>query len=85
VLNFDGDRAFVTHLRRSGRRAVKVELWREVLRREQPRWCYLHVGEGVTDFLRDAASWVRVVLDVSLGDERYGRSPRRPWPSLRPE
>jgi sugar/nucleoside kinase (ribokinase family) len=73
VLNFDGDRAFVTHLPpRPESERSKVELWREVLRREQPRWCYLHVGEGVTDFLRDARELgAKVVLDVSLGDERY--------------
>ncbi len=73
VLNFDGDRAFVTHLppRPAGEQPA-VELWREVLHRERPRWCYLHVGEGVTGFLRDARELgAKVVLDVSLGDERY--------------
>ena len=73
VLNFDGDRAFVTHLPpRPDSEQPAIAVWREVLRREQPRWCYLHAGEGVTDFLRDARELgAKVVLDVSLGDERY--------------
>jgi sugar/nucleoside kinase (ribokinase family) len=72
VLNFDGDRAFVTHNppRPPGEQR-EVERWRGVLRRSQPRWCYLHGGPGVPDFLREArARGTRTVLDVSLGDER---------------
>src|SRR5262249_14337869 len=43
VLNFDGDRGFVTHLPPSpvGDQA-EVERWREVLRAHRPSWCYLH-------------------------------------------
>ena len=72
VLNFGGDRAFVTHLppRPDGGRA-EIDRWRGVLRRDRPRWCYLHAGRGVTDFLRDARELgAKVVLDVSLGDEK---------------
>ena len=72
VLNFGGDRAFVTHLppRPDGREA-EIDRWRSVLRRDRPRWCYLHAGRGVTDFLRDARELgAKVVLDVSLGDEK---------------
>ena len=77
VLNFDGDRAFVTHLPpRPDDEPPRMDHWREVLRRERPRWCYLHAGRGVTDFLREARELgTRVVLDVSLdvslGDERH--------------
>jgi sugar/nucleoside kinase (ribokinase family) len=73
VLNFDGDRAFVTHIppRPDGERP-QIDRWREVLRRERPRWCYLHAGQGVPAFLRDAREQgAKVVLDVSLGDERH--------------
>jgi sugar/nucleoside kinase (ribokinase family) len=73
VLNFHGDRAFVTHIPpRPDGEQPEIGRWREVLHREQPRWCYLHAGRGVADFLRDARKLgTKVVLDVSLGDERY--------------
>src|SRR5258708_510159 len=73
VLNFEGDRAFVTHIppRPAGERP-RIDRWREVLRRERPGWCYLHAGQGVPAFLRDAREQgAKVVLDVSLGDERH--------------
>ena len=72
VLNYDGDRAFITHIppRPTGARP-EVARWREVLRRERPRWCCLHADWGVADFLRDARELgAKVVLDISLGDER---------------
>jgi sugar/nucleoside kinase (ribokinase family) len=73
VLNFDGDRAFVTHLPpRPDDDPPRIDHWRRILRRERPRWCYVHAGHGVTDFLRDARELgTRIVLDVSLGDERH--------------
>jgi sugar/nucleoside kinase (ribokinase family) len=73
VLNFDGDRAFITHVPpRAGGEQPEIDRWRAVLRRERPRWCYLHGGRGVPDFLRDARELgAKVVLDVSLGDERF--------------
>jgi sugar/nucleoside kinase (ribokinase family) len=73
VLNFDGDRAFVTHNPPQARREQpEIERWRDVLRRDRPRWCYVHAGQGVTGFLRDARELgIKIALDVSLGDERY--------------
>jgi ribokinase len=73
VLNFDGDRAFITHVPPSAAgEQPEIDRWRAVLRRERPRWCYLHGGRGVPDFLRDARELgAKVVLDISLGDERY--------------
>ncbi len=73
VLNFDNDRAFVTHVPpRPASEQPEVARWREVLRRERPAWCYLHAGRGVTGFLRDARQLgSKVVIDVSLGDERH--------------
>ncbi|MGE5135629.1 MAG: carbohydrate kinase family protein [Gemmatimonadota bacterium] len=75
VLNFDEDRAFVTHVPpRPAGEQPELERWRSVLRRERPRWCYLHGGPGVAGFLQDArALGSRVVLDISLGDERHRR------------
>jgi sugar/nucleoside kinase (ribokinase family) len=44
-----------------------------VLRSIRPRWCYLHAGYGVPDFLREARELgSKIALDVSLGDERHG-------------
>jgi sugar/nucleoside kinase (ribokinase family) len=70
VLNFDGDRAFVSNIpARHGQ--PEVDRWRAVLRRTRPRWCYLHASPGVPEFLRDARELgSKIALDVSLGDER---------------
>jgi sugar/nucleoside kinase (ribokinase family) len=72
VLNFDGDRAFVTHKPPwPADEPAEIDRWRSVLRQRRPRWCYLHGDAGVQDFLRDArAQGTKTVLDVSLGDER---------------
>jgi len=72
VLNFDGDRAFVSHMppqARGGQR--EIDRWHAVLRRARPRWCYLHADRGVPDFLREARELgAKIALDISLGDER---------------
>jgi sugar/nucleoside kinase (ribokinase family) len=72
VLNFDGDRAFVTHQPpRPPGEPGDLDRWRRVLRQDQPRWCYLHSREGVPDLMREArAQGTRTVLDINLGDER---------------
>jgi len=75
VLNFGGDRGFVTHIPppAAGERP-EVERWRRVLRSYRPAWCYLHAGRGVPAFLRDARRLgAKIVLDMSLGDERAER------------
>jgi sugar/nucleoside kinase (ribokinase family) len=68
VLNFDGDRAFVTHLpRRAVSEPGEIGRWGEVLRRERPAWCYLHAGPRVVDLLREARELgIRAVVDVNL-------------------
>jgi sugar/nucleoside kinase (ribokinase family) len=74
VLNFAGDRGFVTHVppvpaveRR------EVDRWLDVIRAERPAWCYLHAGHGVPPLLREARRLgCKVMLDISLGDEREG-------------
>lgn len=74
VLNFAGDRGFVTHVPPrpdAGRR--ELDRWLGVLREYRPDWCYLHAGRGVPRFLREAHELgCKVVLDISLGDEREG-------------
>jgi sugar/nucleoside kinase (ribokinase family) len=69
VLNFDGDRAFVTHMPpRPPGEPAEIDRWREVLRRERPAWCYLHAGAGVAGFLREARELgTRAVIDVAFG------------------
>lgn len=69
VLNFDGDRAFVSHVPpRPPGETRELDRWRGVLERERPAWCYLHAGRGMAAFLRDArALGTRVALDVSFG------------------
>jgi sugar/nucleoside kinase (ribokinase family) len=64
VLNFDGDRAFVTHpAPRWGRAGREHRL--DVLRRYRPAWCYLHPPDAV-EFLREArALGIRIALDVN--------------------
>ncbi len=63
VFNFDGDRAFVTHLPTPPGDRPEPERWRQVLRRERPKWCYLHargdaVPEAVTACIRLADVFV---------------------------
>jgi sugar/nucleoside kinase (ribokinase family) len=72
VLNFASDRGFVTHLPpRSPGEQPDLDRWHEVLRRERPRWCYLHAAPGIPGFIREArALGAKVMLDMSLGDER---------------
>ena len=72
VLNFDGDRGFVTHLPSAAvSERAEIERWHGVLRAERPAWCYLHAGRLVPPFLREARELgCKIMLDTSLGDER---------------
>jgi sugar/nucleoside kinase (ribokinase family) len=71
VLNFDGDRAFVSNIPKR-REQQEIDRWRAVLRRARPRWCYVHGGPGMPEFMREARELgSKIALDVSLGDERY--------------
>ncbi len=73
VLNFAGDRGFVSHVPPAPGEASELDRWLGVLRAERPAWCYLHAGHGVPAFLREARKLgCKVVLDISLGDEREG-------------
>jgi sugar/nucleoside kinase (ribokinase family) len=70
AVNFDGNRAFISHLppRPDGERR-HVRHWLKVLREHRPRWCYVHANQGVAAFIAEAhALGVQVALDVALGD-----------------
>jgi sugar/nucleoside kinase (ribokinase family) len=71
VLNFDGDRAFVTHKPPwPATDQPEIDRWRDVLGRVRPRWCYLHPDDGVPGLLRQAREQgAKTMLDFSLGDE----------------
>jgi len=75
VLNFDGDRGFVTHVPPAGRAGqAAVDRWPAVLRQFRPAWCYLHASPQVPGFLRAARRLgCKIMLDTSLGDERDER------------
>ncbi|MDR0346623.1 MAG: PfkB family carbohydrate kinase [Nocardiopsaceae bacterium] len=70
VLNFDGDRAFVSYVPpRPQEECPDADHWLEVLRRYRPAWCYLHAEPCVIGLLEEArALGVRVALDVALND-----------------
>jgi sugar/nucleoside kinase (ribokinase family) len=74
VLNFAGDRGFVTHVpARLPHEPPEIDRWLSVLRAERPAWCYLHAGRGMPRFLREARELgCKIILDISLGDEREG-------------
>lgn len=67
VLNFDDDRAFITHVPpRPADEVLEPETSVEVLRRLRPTWCYLHASPGAADVVRHARQMgIRVALDVS--------------------
>jgi sugar/nucleoside kinase (ribokinase family) len=67
-LNFNGDRAFLSHMPRPpDGLAPRTERWLENLRRAQPSWCYLHPDRGSVRLLEEArALGTRVALDVNL-------------------
>lgn len=69
VLNFNGDRAFVSHMPPAPPEVVpEVERWLEILRRERPAWCYLHANDRVAGLLAQArAQGTRVALDSNFG------------------
>ncbi len=70
VLNYDGDRSFVTHLPPiPDDEPPERARWLEVLRGRRPSWIYVHAGKGVTDFLAAASDQgTKVLLDVSLNE-----------------
>jgi ribokinase len=70
VLNYDGDRSFVTHLPPiPDDEPPERARWVNVLRSRRPSWIYVHAGIGLTDFLQAARDQgTKVLLDVSLNE-----------------
>jgi len=68
VVNFAGERAFISYLPpRPAAERRDAGRWLGVLQEQRPAWCYLHAGPAVTDFVREAkALGTRVALDVAL-------------------
>jgi len=68
VVNFAGERAFISYLPpRPAAERRDAARWLAVLREHRPAWCYLHAGPTVIDFIREAkALGTRVALDVAL-------------------
>ena len=70
VLNYDGDRSFVTHVPPIPQTEPPEHgRWLDVLRSRRPSWIYVHAGTGVTGFLTAARDQgTKVLLDVSLNE-----------------
>ena len=70
ALNFDGDRAFISHMPpRPPGHEVEVKRWSEVLQRVRPAWCYLHAGPGIAELMAEAHTvGTRVALDTNFGE-----------------
>jgi len=75
VLNFNRDRAFISHKRRVQAAVPKApERWLGALQQVQPSWCHVHPGPGIVALLETArAQGTRVALDVNL--EEIGAYP----------
>jgi len=76
VLNYEGDRSFVTHLPPiPDTEPPECSRWLDVLRSRRPAWVYVHAGSGRTDFLQAAREQgTKVLLDVSLNNIGQARS-----------
>jgi ribokinase len=67
VLNYDGDRSFVTHIPLApATEQPELARWTDVVRSRRPAWCYVHAGPGVRQFLHAAREQgSKILLDVS--------------------
>jgi sugar/nucleoside kinase (ribokinase family) len=70
VVNYAGDRAFISYLPpRAQTESREHERWLEVLQRERPAWCYLHAHRGMAGLIREARDLgIQVAVDVGLND-----------------
>jgi sugar/nucleoside kinase (ribokinase family) len=76
VLNFNGDRAFISHMPRTpAGTAARGERWLEALQRIRPSWCHLHPDPRLMGLLEAArAQGTRVALDVNLEEaQEFGQ------------
>src|SRR5262249_17351021 len=70
VLNFDGDRAFVSYVPpRPAAEGPETKHWLETLREDRPAWCYLPAWGRVRRLPQEARSLgVKIALDLALND-----------------
>jgi sugar/nucleoside kinase (ribokinase family) len=70
VLNYDSDRAFVSHMpARAAAERPETERWCDVLDELRPGWAYLHAGPEAVAVLEKARSLgTKVALDVNFGE-----------------
>jgi sugar/nucleoside kinase (ribokinase family) len=66
VVNYAGDRAFISYLPpRAQTESREHERWLDVLRQVRPAWCYLHAHRGMAGLIREARDLgVQVAVDV---------------------
>ena len=70
VLNYAGDRAFVSYLPPHAPASdPDTGHWLEVLRDQRPAWCYLHAHLGMAGLIQQArALGIRIAVDVGLNE-----------------
>jgi sugar/nucleoside kinase (ribokinase family) len=70
VVNYAGDRAFISYLPpRAQTESREHERWLEILHQERPTWCYLHAHRGMAALIREARDLgIQVAVDVGLND-----------------
>jgi sugar/nucleoside kinase (ribokinase family) len=74
VINFDGDRSFISHLPDEAGRAGDAVWWLDVVRARRPKWIYLHAHPGTLPLILEARRLgCRTAIDTELG--AIGRFP----------
>jgi sugar/nucleoside kinase (ribokinase family) len=75
VINYEGDRAFITHMPPAPQlERPEPERWCDLLEAVRPAWAYLHAGPNALQVLHKArAVGTRVAVDVNYEEiERFG-------------
>jgi sugar/nucleoside kinase (ribokinase family) len=74
VLNFDGDRSFISHMPRRDEAMPDATWWAGVARARQPKWIYLYASGPALGVIAEARrAGCAVAVDTELGT--IGRSP----------
>lgn len=68
VLNYDGDRAFISHMPpRPALALPEPKRWCQILEQLRPDWAYIHASQGALDVLEVARSvGTKIALDVNF-------------------
>jgi sugar/nucleoside kinase (ribokinase family) len=68
VVNFNGDRSFISHLPDHGVLSRDASWWPDVVRARRPKWIYLHARESALPVIREARRMgCLVAVDTELG------------------